>query len=100
MSKDFYLPDKALEAITAPSIDFTAESFGAVMGDGGQQAEIHKLAELNSLLDRYIEAQKLSGMEKWFVPGTPFSIDSCPKHKTFFSAGQDYGQRLFMAANR
>lgn len=100
MTKELWLPDREIELITSPNIDFTAESFGMEMGDGGQQAEIHKLAELNSLLDRYLETQKLSGMEKWFVPGTPFSIDNCPKHRTFFSSGNDYGQRLFMAANR
>ena len=100
MNKDFYLPDKALESITAPSLDFSNESFGMLIGDGGNQAEIHKLAELNKLLDAYAETKKLSGMEKWFVPGTPFSITNCPKHKTFFDAGKDYGQRLFMAANR
>ena len=52
------------------------------------------------MLDKYEEARKLSGMRKWFVPGTPFSIDNCPKHKAFFESGALYGQRLFMAANR
>ena len=65
-----------------------------------QQAEIHKLRQLNHLLDKYDSAKKISGMSKWFVPGTPFSIESCPKHKAFFAAGADYDQRLFMAANR
>lgn len=65
-----------------------------------QQSELHKLRQLNYLLDKYNEAKKVSGMSKWFVPGTPFSIDNCPKHKAFFDAGKDYDQRLFMAANR
>lgn len=100
MNNQLWLPDNEVELITSPNIDFTSESFGMLMGDGGQQAEIHRLAELNALLDAYAETKKLSGMEKWFVPGTPFSIDSCPKHRVFFEAGAEYGQRLFMAANR
>lgn len=41
-----------------------------------------------------------SGNEKWFRPGTEFSIENCPKHKLFFACGRAYIERLFMAANR
>lgn len=75
--------------------------FGLIGGqEHRQQAELHKLRQLNHLLDKYNEAKKVSGMNKWFMPGSPFSIDNCPKHKVFFDAGKDYDQRLFMAANR
>ena len=63
-------------------------------------AEIHTLAQLNVLLDEYEKRQKFSGMDKWFKPGTPFGIDKLPKHKAFFDAGKDYGQRLLMGGNR
>lgn len=95
------LSEKDLEAIRGPAPIILEGDFGLI-GDNShkQQAEIHKLLQLNELLDKYEEAQKISGMSKWFVPGTPFSIDNCPKHKVFFSSGADYDQRLFMAANR
>lgn len=68
--------------------------------ENGRTAEIHTLAQLNALLDEYEKRQKFSGMDKWFKQGTPFGIENLPKHKAFFDAGTDYGQRLFMAANR
>ena len=67
---------------------------------GAKDGEYAKLAKLNALLDEYKARHKTSGMDKWFNPEGPFSIDKCPKHKAFFRAGHDYGQRLFMAANR
>lgn len=98
---DFWLPEDELERITGPKVVITEGDFG-FLGDKDieREAEIVRLAELNKLLDKYEEASKLSGMAKWFQPGTPFSIDNCPKHKEFFRAGADYNQRLFMAANR
>lgn len=102
MSKnEFTLSASELEALTGPVLKITDEDIG-FLPEGGhkKQAEIHKLRELSYLLDKYTEAQKTSGMDKWFVPGTPFSIEACPKHKAFFEAGARYNQRMFMAANR
>lgn len=82
-----------------PEVDFTSGDEGMAKEARGV-AEIQTLMQLNTLLDAYEEKQKYSGMEKWFVPGTPFGIENLPKHKAFFDAGKDYGQRLFMAANR
>lgn len=89
------------DAILTPKVVIAEGDFG-LFGDEShkKQAELHKLAELNRLLDLYADAQKTSGMDKWFQPGTMFSIDACPKHKAFFEAGDVYNQRLFMAANR
>lgn len=86
----------------------TAPDFSAYDTDGGLVAvekddkanELNTLARLNTLLDEYKKRQEYSGMSKWFIPGTPLGIEHCPKHKAFFEAGADYGQRLFMAANR
>lgn len=81
-----------------PNVQLDFEDEGSQGSD--RAVEIYTLAQLNALLDEYEKRQKFSGMEKWFRPGTPFGIDKLPKHKAFFDAGADYGQRLFMAANR
>lgn len=62
--------------------------------------EIGKLQELIATLQRLDKVAEDSGIHKWFVPGTPFSIDNCPKHKAFFDAGAVYNERMFMAGNR
>ena len=82
------LPDSRLKFEEEPSQE-TAKA-----------TELHTLLQLNSLLDEYEKRQKFSGMDKWFKPGTPFGIDKLPKHKAFFDAGKDYGQRLLMGGNR
>lgn len=77
----------------------TGEGLVAAERDG-KTNELNTLARLNTLLDEYKKRQEYSGMSKWFVPGTPLGIEHCHKHRAFFEAGADYGQRLFMAANR
>lgn len=100
MSNQFWLPDEELEFILGAKPDFQSDAGITVSSEEDMKSEINRLAQLNDLLDKYEEASKLSGMNKWFVPGSPFSIDNCPKHREFFKSGQIYGQRLFMAANR
>lgn len=62
--------------------------------------EIAKLQELISTLEKLNKVSEASGINKWFVPGTPFGIENCPKHKAFFDAGAVYNERMFMAGNR
>ncbi len=62
--------------------------------------ELGELLRLNTLLEQYEEMSKLSGVDKWFLPGTPFGIERLPKHKAFFDAGRTYKERLFQAGNR
>lgn len=100
MIKDLYLPEDALAELRGDVPVFSADGEGMLGGNDTEQAEIHRLAKLNYLLDKYTDTVKISGMDKWFKPGSPFSIDKCPKHKAFFEAGAIYGQRLFMASNR
>lgn len=100
MNKELWLPDSEINSLLSPNLDFTDESFGMIAGDGGQQASIHRLAELSAMLDKMEEMKKYSGMSKWFVPGTPFGIEHCPKHAAFFAAGDMYGERLLMGGNR
>lgn len=64
------------------------------------EQEVSRLRRLASLLEQYDSATKEAGTDRWFVPGTPFSIDNCPKHRAFFAAGKDYNERMFMAGNR
>lgn len=62
--------------------------------------EVARLQELISTLDKLDRLSESSGIHKWFVEGTPFSIDNCPKHRAFFEAGAVYNERMFMAGNR
>lgn len=68
-------------------------------GDG-KQSELEQMLRLSSILEHYEKMAHTSGMEKWFIPGTPFGIEHCPKHSAFFAAGHMYDERLFLAGNR
>ena len=67
---------------------------------GGADYELAQLVRLNAMFEKYNQMSREGGTGKWFVPGTPFSIDNCPKHKAFFEAGAKYKERTFMAGNR
>ena len=99
MSNEFWLPDDQLELLIGSKPNFSVSGL-VVSKEEEAKATIHRLSQLSEMLDKYEEARKLSGMQKWFVPGTPFSIDKCPKHKAFFDATAEYDQILFMAGNR
>lgn len=62
--------------------------------------ELARLQRLATLLDTYNDKYVNAGTGKLFVPGTPFGIENCPKHKAFFDAGAKYNERVFMAGNR
>lgn len=64
------------------------------------RSDAAQMAYTLKLLEEYNQRMADAGTAKWFIPGTPFSIDNCPKHKAFFNAGAKYRQRLFMASNR
>lgn len=100
-NRKFWLPEDELASIRGKSINLNDPNEGLIVADEDRaQAELHKLQQLHSLLSQLDKVQSVSGMDKWFVPGSPFSIEHCPKHKAFFESGATYGQRLFMAANR
>ena len=65
-----------------------------------KQAEASELMQIVQLLTQYDEAAKVSGVGKWFAPGTLFGIENLHKHRAFFDAGSSHAERLFMAANR
>ena len=49
------------------------------------RAEIAKLMKLAALMSKYEEVSKSAGIDKWFVVGTPFGIENCPKHRAILS---------------
>lgn len=83
-----------------PSISIAEVEGFAVSGDVKQDQELAELQKLSALLDQYEKASHEAGIHKWFVPGTPYGIEHCHKHRAFFDAGADYNERLFLAANR
>jgi len=64
------------------------------------EQELSRLMRISILLDQYDTASKEAGISKWFLPGTPFGIENCPKHSAFFAAGHTYNERMFLAGNR
>lgn len=63
-------------------------------------ADAREIQETLKLIELYEDMLRDAGLEKWFVPGSPYGIENCPKHRAFFDAGKDYRERIFMAANR
>lgn len=59
-----------------------------------------ELRYLYKLLQEAEQRKKTGGTAKWFIPGTEYGIENCPKHAAFFAAGATYDQRAFIAANR
>lgn len=72
------------------------------MGDGkvDETVNARSLAAFDKLVQDYKERLEGSGIEKWFMPGTPYGIDLCHKHRAFFDAGAEYKERIFLASNR
>lgn len=68
--------------------------------ESSPQQELAKLNRLSYLLAQYNQVAREAGINKWFVPGTPFGIEHCTKHAAFFKAGSLYNERTFMAGNR
>jgi phage terminase large subunit-like protein len=102
MTKRFDLGEEELQGffgnINLDSLD--VEDLPIPKQDKEAASELGRLQRLSSLLARYEELTHMSGVNKWFVPGTPFGIENCPRHKAFFAAGTDYNERLFLAGNR
>lgn len=88
--------DKLIGDIEALPTDNLGREFDDIIGVGGSVELQHVL----NLMERYETMLAEAGTAKWFVPGTPFSIDNCPKHKAFFAAGARYHERFFLAGNR
>lgn len=64
------------------------------------KTELARLQRLAALFEEYNKRSMEGGVNKWFVPGTPFGIEHCPKHRAFFAASAKYNEICFMAGNR
>jgi phage terminase large subunit-like protein len=80
--------------------DLPADDNFIAQGEADKLNELAELKRLNDLLDQYHDISVNSGIDKWFVSGTPYDIIKLPKHKAFFEAGSIYNERTFMAGNR
>lgn len=92
-----------LKEFMGEAVSFSSEGVEEFLPEAGSKSpdqELARLSRLNYLLKKYDEVAREGGTEKWFIPGTPFGIDHCPKHKAFFDAGAIYNERTFMAGNR
>jgi phage terminase large subunit-like protein len=76
------------------------EQFLAAAPAPEKAPSVIKLAEFKKIYETYERKLLEAGTAKWFIPGTPYSIDNCPRHKAFFEAGATYPERIFLAGNR
>jgi phage terminase large subunit-like protein len=74
------------------------ERMSAVVNSG--QASAHQMQQFLDLIEEYEERLERAGTGRWFVPGTPYGIDVCHKHRAFFDAGKTFKERIFLASNR
>jgi len=58
------------------------------------------MQSLVDLVESYQNSLENSGTGKWFVDGSTYSIENCPKHSAFFTASKAYTETLFIAGNR
>lgn len=90
--------DALVQALAAP--DFRKAVEKSVPGATLDNVNLKAAKAVLDLVDKYNKSMEVAGLEKWFVPGSPFSIENCPKHRAFFDASADYTELLFCAGNR
>lgn len=102
MTQKILISDSDLDGLfgSSPIHDFAGIEGLVPDNNSGTEQEAARLARLSALLQKYEEASQQAGIHKWFVPGTPFGIENCPKHRAFFAAGAKYNERMFLAGNR
>ncbi len=103
MSNKFDLSNVDLSTIVGVPAQINSDEFGGLVPESQSsksEQTLTKLNRLSYLLKKHNELIQQSGVNKWFVPGTPFGIENCPKHAAFFEAGSSYNERIFMAGNR
>lgn len=87
--------DELLKDIDSVDVSSLGRDFSTMEGAGAVD-----LAHVLDIIANYEKLLSEAGTARWFVPGTPFSIESCKKHKAFFDAGARYHERFFLAGNR
>jgi phage terminase large subunit-like protein len=68
--------------------------------EAAKEMNAHSLRKFAERVKEYKERLSVAGTGKWFVPGTPYGIDVCDKHRAFFDAGAKFKERIFLASNR
>lgn len=93
------LPLEFAQSLAAlePMQEFDLQSSGLPTVYNAKQ-DAQSINELLKYIERLEVAMKERGVAKWFV--NPYSIETLPKHKAFFSASATYNEVLFMAGNR
>lgn len=98
MGKDIF-DETEISGLLVPAFDL--EEIPGYQGEtNADNAELTRLMKLAQAFEVLRTAEAESGGGKWFVPGTPFGIENCPKHSAFFEAGARYNERMFCAGNR
>ena len=100
MTQEIDFNDPSLVEFFGKSIDLSGLEQAGDAVRNSKEAELAQLVRLQKLLEQYQTASQEAGIHKWFVPGTPFGIENCHKHRAFFEAGATYNERLFLAGNR
>ena len=90
--------DKALSTLKGGSD--LAEFLTAASEPSDSAPLVMRLSEFKKMYDTYERRLLEAGTQKWFVTGTPYAIDKCPRHAAFFRAGATYPERIFLAGNR
>lgn len=97
----FSLSDDELSALKGQTLILPESALDGVVPKSDRKgSEMEELLRLSAYLEQLDNAGHEAGIHKWFVPGTPFGIEQCHKHRAFFEAGAVYNERLFLAANR
>jgi phage terminase large subunit-like protein len=64
------------------------------------EANAAALTKFQDMVSEYEKRLVNAGTEKWFMPGSPYGIEVCHKHRAFFDAGGEFSERIFLASNR
>ena len=88
-----------LETARREDLDLSAldGAYKKLKSGGMSQSDMAYLLEL---IEAYEAKEQISGLDRWFVPGSIAGIENLPKHAAFFAAGANYPERIFMAGNR
>lgn len=91
-------PNEILAALQSPT--FNEEVKKVLPELELDDSNVRALAALQKLVDQYNSSLANAGTGKWFIEGSEFSIEKCPKHRAFFDATKNYTEVLFCAGNR
>jgi phage terminase large subunit-like protein len=89
---------KSLPKFDVNEFNLAVQAMGEDIVSG--KADNRSMQTFLAMLEELEKREAGAGTGKWFVPGTPYGIENCPKHRAFFDAGAEYKERIFLASNR